>query len=129
MFTNPYPTPSECVDGTPPIMWDTLWQAGPKGTIEMPAEMVAGNGGKVPMWRNHWFKFDKSEKFKKLPKNVERKYWSLFPKGHAEQTKYVEKPRTEWDDQKHGYWNVGGCLQYRSADGKVHVNVDGADQW
>ena len=128
---NPYPTPSECVDTTPPALWNALWQANPNGMIEMPAEMVAGDGGRVPMWKNHWFKFyHKSDKFKKLPKNVEKKYWSLFPQGHAEKTKYEERPdKKGWDDQKHGYWNVGGKLQYRSADGKVHINMDGADQW
>ena len=129
----PYPTPSECIDTTPPALWDTLWQTDPKGMLEMPADMVAHDGGKVPMWRNHWFKFQHpDDKFKKLPKKVEQKYWSLFPQGHTEKTAMYEKrqdKKTDWDDQKHGYWNVGGRLQYRSADGKVHLEVHGTDRW
>ncbi len=129
MFTNPYPVPSECVDITPPLMWDTLWQAGPKGTIELPAEITAGCGPRIPLWKNHWFKLHKDDKKTHAPPVVARKYWSVFPQGHTEPTVFEARPKSEWDDQKHGYWNVGGRLQYRSADGKVHLGVDGADRW
>ena len=32
---NPRPVPSECTDMTPPVMWGTLWELNPDGTMQL----------------------------------------------------------------------------------------------
>lgn len=135
----PRPVPSECVDVTPPEMWETLWELDAAGTMEMPAETMM-NGRRVQFWKNHWFKLaqqtspekaatSRPTRPKRLPARFWRQYWSRFPQGHKEDPTERVYPERAWDDRRHGYWRVDGKLQYRSPDERVHVNMDGADVW
>jgi len=116
---NPRPVPSECIDMTPSSMWDAMWDVNPNGELEMPQE-VRTEGMSIRFWKNHWFKFQKDLKFSKaFPKKL-----GLWRCRHREDP--TERVQHTWDDQKHGYWQVNGRLQYRSPNDTVHLDVSGA---
>jgi len=140
------------VDVTPPEMWGTLWELDAAGTTEMPGEVYLG-GRRTQFWKGYWFKFspgqpqpnlktanapntkhnafNRQTRPKRLPARFWQTYWTLFPQGHKEDSTDRVHPASgrAWDDRKHGYWRVNGRLQYRSPDGKIHTDVDGADKW
>lgn len=117
---NPRPVPSECIDMTPSSMWDAMWDVNPSGELEMPQE-VKTDCGPIRFWKNHWFKFQKDLKFSRA---VHKKLRLWHCKHREDPTERIQQ--NAWDDRRHGYWQVNGKLQYRSVDGVVHLNVDGA---
>ena len=131
-MTDPRPVPSECVDTTPAILWNTLWQLDPNGTLEMPHhEPKTAYGLKIapPFWKGQRF-FD-VQKQTKLPPPFWQVYTRMYPHGgHPCDTTPSENYDRQWNDREHGYWRgKDGRLQYRSQDGKIHLDVTGTDQW
>ena len=120
---NPRPVPSECTDMTPHVMWGTLWELNPDGTMEMPA---CGELGCTTVW----FWKNRRHLTHRLPDRFWRDYRARFPNGHTEDRNPRVYDDGRWDDTKHGYWRGrDGRLQYRHPDGTVSFDVNGADRW
>lgn len=123
MQSRPRPVPSLCVDMTPDTLWDSLWEADPKGELGMPRE-YRWNGQTTRFWK--CYQTDEANN-KGLPPAVWRAFHSKFPQGLKEDP----TPRVydnDWDDSKHGYWRVNGRLQYRHPSGQIYTDVTGADR-
>jgi hypothetical protein len=117
---DPRPVPSECMDTLPPSKWKLAWQLDPKGSMELPSVY----------WNNHWFKFRDDDKKRVMAKASKKKFKPLFPSGlYAKYDKKEDSGTNSWDNSKHGYWNIGGRLQYRGPNDTVRNGVDGADKW
>lgn len=107
----PRPVPSNCIDTTPPELWDILWAIDPEGTMPMPSR-VYKNGRHIQFWIGQ--DADDSAARADLPQRFWTAYWQRFPSGHpSDPTPRVFVDREEWDPSKDGYYLVGGRLEFR----------------
>ena len=102
-MSRPIPVPSECVDLTPPVLWDTYWLLYPSGTQMIPSVVPRKvwfdhwkthfpHDRDIPdppvLWRNYWGRFqDENERdLKNRHSVIHPRFWAEyfrhFPRGH-----------------------------------------------
>lgn len=134
LHTNPIPVPSECIDFTPPELWNTMWKYYPGGTelpATVPKDVWKGKGFPPAFRKGYWGKFNvRALSYRKKSGNKEENlpdvlqprlhsdfwddYFKLFPNGHK--APGFGKPQKM----------ESSCLKYKFL-GTLHVNAGTAE--
>ena len=121
----PRPVPANCIDTTPPELWEVLWQIDPKGMMAMPAR-TRNRGREIQFWKGMGVEDIACDE---LPREFWTVYWRKFPAGHPQDPsprQYVSP--SEWDPTKDGYYIVNGRLQFRH-QGRIYPDATGIDSF
>jgi hypothetical protein len=145
VHNHPIPVPSECIDFTPPKLWNTMWKHYPNGT-ELPATVpkdVWKRKGLAPAFRKgYWGKLNtralterkrsgKPDKPNELPDVLQPRlshdfwedYFRLYPNGHPapgfgqQQGPDIERPKYKFIGTLHVNAGTDKCPWWKPSTG------------